>query len=94
MKVTLDERAVLLGEYIVENNATVRSTAREFSISKSTVHKDVSERLKYLSPSLYAEVKTVLDINKAQRHIRGGLATKQKYLENPVHPSKLANKKK
>ena len=74
------ERCVILGTYLVENNATVRTVANQFGISKSTVHKDVSERLKYVDPKLYKEVKTVLEINKAQRHIRGGMATRDKYL--------------
>lgn len=69
-----------MGRYIVKNKATVRAAAGCFNISKSTVHKDVSERLKQLNPILYSEVKKVLDNNKAQRHIRGGQATKQKYL--------------
>ncbi|HAB01213.1 MAG TPA: sporulation transcriptional regulator SpoIIID [Ruminococcaceae bacterium] len=76
---TTEERAVLLGEYIVENKTTVRAAAKEFCISKSTVHKDVTERLRKINPQLCAQVKTVLDVNKAQRHIRGGLATKEKY---------------
>lgn len=75
------ERPVLLGEYIIEHKATVRQTAGEFGISKSTVHKDVSERLKTVKPSLYNEVKEVLDFNKQERHIRGGEATRRKYLE-------------
>ena len=75
----VEDRAVTLAEYIVENKATVRATAKKFCISKSTVHKDVAERLKKINPSLYANVKEVLDQNKAERHIRGGLATKQKY---------------
>ncbi len=75
----VEDRAVILAEYIVENKATVRATAKKFCISKSTVHKDVAERLKKINPSLYANVKEVLDQNKAERHIRGGLATKQKY---------------
>lgn len=73
------QRPVILGEYIIENKATVRQTAKIFGISKSTVHKDVSERLKTVQPSLYKEVKTILDINKQERHIRGGEATKRKY---------------
>ena len=76
---TLDKRTVILGEYIVEHKSTVRATAKSFGISKSTVHKDVSERLKAINPQLYGEVKQILDTNKAQRHIRGGLATRQKY---------------
>ncbi len=79
MKEIVEDRAKGLGEYIIENKATVRKTAKEFGISKSTVHKDVSERLKYVDPHLYKKVKEVLEINKAQRHIRGGLATKNKY---------------
>jgi putative DeoR family transcriptional regulator (stage III sporulation protein D) len=79
LKGILEERAAMLGEYIIEQKATVRSTAKKFGISKSTVHKDVSERLKKLNPQLYIEVKHILDVNKAQRHIRGGLATRRKY---------------
>ena len=75
------ERSVILGEYIITHKATVRQTASKFGISKSTVHKDVSERLKKVRPSLYNEVKVVLDINKQERHIRGGEATRQKYLQ-------------
>ncbi len=75
----IDDRATRLGEYIVENKATVRRAAKQFGISKSTVHKDVSQRLKYLDSGLYRNVKNVLAVNKAQRHIRGGLATKKKY---------------
>lgn len=75
----LEERALRLGEYIVENNTTVRNTAKEFGISKSTVHADVSERLKRINPSLYKEVRKVLDLNKAERHFRGGIATREKY---------------
>jgi putative DeoR family transcriptional regulator (stage III sporulation protein D) len=63
----------------VENKATVRRAAKQFGVSKSTVHKDVSQRLKNINNSLYCDVKTVLDLNKAQRHIRGGMATKRKY---------------
>lgn len=79
MRGAVEERAVELGNYIIENKATVRATAKQFHISKSTVHKDVSQRLKTVKPQLYAEVKKVLDLNKAQRHIRGGMATKLKY---------------
>ncbi len=75
----VDERATVLGRYIVENNATVRKTATQFGVSKSTVHKDVSYRLKMLNYGLYKDVKSVLDTNKALRHIRGGMATKLKY---------------
>ncbi len=79
MKGLPEERAVCLALYIIENNTTVRKTAKKFGISKSTVHKDVSERLKKLNPSLYSQVKAVLDVNKSERHIRGGLATQKKY---------------
>ena len=73
------ERAVMLGQYILENNATVRAAAKKFGISKSTVHKDVSERLQKIQPHLYHSVQKVLDKNKQERHIRGGMATKMKY---------------
>lgn len=76
---TTSERAIILGEYIVENKATVRSAAKQFGVSKSTVHTDVSERLKRYDPVLYKQVREVLDVNKSERHIRGGLATKEKY---------------
>lgn len=76
---TTRERAIILGEYIVEYKATVRAAAKQFGISKSTVHTDVSERLKRYDPVLYKQVREVLDINKSERHIRGGLATKEKY---------------
>lgn len=79
MKGIVEERAARLGEYIIEEKATVRSAAKKFGISKSTVHKDVSERLKYVNPVLYKQVKGILEINKAQRHIRGGIATRNKY---------------
>lgn len=79
MRCFMDERAVELGVYISENKATVRAAAGKFGISKSTVHKDVSERLKRIDPKLYHSVKTVLEQNKAERHIRGGIATRQKY---------------
>lgn len=81
MKGLPEERAVELAQYIIDNNATVRSAAQRFHISKSTVHKDVTERLKKLDSRLYCRVKEVLDVNKQERHIRGGQATKQKYLE-------------
>lgn len=80
MKEYIEERAIEIAQYIIENNATVRQTARAFGISKSTVHKDVSERLVQIHPSLAAEARKVLDVNKSERHIRGGMATKEKYL--------------
>lgn len=73
------ERATVLGEYIVENSATVRSAAKVFKISKSTVHKDVTEGLRKTCPTLYKQVKQVLELNKSERHIRGGMATRRKY---------------
>ena len=80
MKAYIEERATEIAQFIIKSNATVRETAKKFGISKSTVHKDVSERLKKVDPNLYSEVKKVLEVNKAQRHIRGGLATQRKYL--------------
>ena len=79
MREIATERAVCLGEYIVETGATVRAAAQKFEVSKSTVHMDVSKRLRRLDPHLHAEVRKVLETNKAQRHIRGGMATKAKY---------------
>ena len=75
------ERCEILGEYLVENKATVRTVANRFFISKSTVHKDVTEKLMRTNPGLYALVKEVLEENKSERHLRGGEATKAKYLE-------------
>lgn len=69
-----------IANYIIEENATVRQTAKKFKISKSTVHKDVTERLMSINPSLAGQVRAVLDVNKSQRHIRGGMATREKYL--------------
>ncbi len=80
MKDLVEERASMLGEYIVKNKATVRAAAKVFGISKSTVHMDVAQRLERFDPYLYLQVRKVLEVNKAQRHIRGGLATKEKYL--------------
>lgn len=84
MKGNVEERAVELGEYIAKTNATVRLTAKKYNISKSTVHKDVSERLKRINMPLYKEVRKVLDQNKEERHIRGGIATKEKYRKNAM----------
>ncbi|MDE5931747.1 MAG: sporulation transcriptional regulator SpoIIID [Lachnospiraceae bacterium] len=80
MKDYIEERAINIANYIIENNATVRQTARQFGISKSTVHKDVTDRLSQINPTLASEARKVLDINKSERHIRGGLATREKYL--------------
>lgn len=79
MKDYIEERAIEIGTYIVENNATVRQTAKQFGISKSTVHKDVTERLLQINKGLASEARKVLDVNKMERHIRGGMATKEKY---------------
>ena len=73
------ERSEIFASYIIDNNATVRQAAQYFSISKSTVHKDLVCKLKYINPSLYSQVKKVLEKNKAERHLRGGEATKRKY---------------
>ena len=81
MKDYIEERAIDIANYIIENNATVRQAAKQFGISKSTVHKDVAERLMQVNPALAKEARKVLDVNKSERHIRGGLATKQKYAE-------------
>ena len=75
----MEERAQELALYIIENKATVRAAAQKFGISKSTVHKDLSERLLAINRALYQQVKAVLDENKAERHIRGGIATRKKY---------------
>ncbi len=80
MKDYIEERSLDIGHYIVENGATVRQTASRFGISKSTVHKDVTVRLTEINPSLAARVRNVLNRNKSERHIRGGMATKAKYL--------------
>ena len=84
MRETANDRAVALGKYIVSSGATVRAAAKVFKISKSTVHKDVTDRLQNKNSLLYEEVRRVLDKNKDERHIRGGIATKQKYLEKRV----------
>ena len=79
MHTNIEERACDLAVYIIENKATVRAAAKQFGISKSTVHKDLTERLKTVNPALYLQVRELLDINKAERHIRGGMATRRKY---------------
>ena len=80
MKTYIEERAMEIARYIIDNNTTVRQAAKHFGISKSTVHKDVTERLVQVNPSLAAEARKALDVNKSERHIRGGLATREKYL--------------
>ena len=84
MKSYIEERAVEIAKYIIDNNATVRQTAKQFGISKSTVHKDVTERLSQVNPTLAREARKVLDVNKSERHIRGVLATREKYLHQHV----------
>ena len=79
MRMSLEERACDLAVYIIENRATVRAAAKQFGVSKSTVHKDLTERLPHVNPGLYGQVRALLDLNKAERHIRGGLATRRKY---------------
>ncbi|MBO4293146.1 MAG: sporulation transcriptional regulator SpoIIID [Clostridia bacterium] len=78
--ISIEERAVKLAHYIIESKDTVRGAAKRYGISKSTVHKDLTERLRKINPSLFKEVRIILDENKAERHIRGGMATKIKYL--------------
>ncbi len=80
MKDYIEERVLELAHYIISTNSTVRAAAKKFRVSKSTVHKDVTERLQELNPGLAAEVKDVLESNKAERHLRGGMATKEKYM--------------
>ena len=79
MKGYIEERTIEVAQYIIDNKATVRSAAKKFGISKSTVHKDVTERLSKINPALAIETKKILDENKAERHIRGGEATREKY---------------
>ena len=81
MREISQSRSILLGEYIIETGATVRAAAKVFGVSKSTVHKDVTERLSRDDPVLYRQVKAVLEKNKSERHIRGGMATRRKYKE-------------
>ena len=79
MRSQIEERAIVVAKYILEKNTTVRQTAKTFGVSKSTIHKDVTERLEEINPTLAKEVKMVLEKNKSERHIRGGMATKLKY---------------
>ena len=80
---TIEQRACRLAVYMIETGATVRAAAQHFGISKSTVHKDLQQRLPQYNRTLYLQVRQVLDVNKQQRHIRGGLATKRKYEHKP-----------
>ena len=79
MHTDMEARACDLAEYLLANNATVRAAAQQFGVSKSTVHKDLTERLEKIDPALYQQVRQLLDRNKAERHIRGGMATRRKY---------------
>lgn len=79
MKDYIEERAINIASYIIDESATVRQTAKAFGVSKSTVHKDVTDRLMQINPSLAKQARKVLDVNKSERHIRGGMATKEKY---------------
>lgn len=80
MKEYIEERAIEIANYIIEEKATVRQTAKKFGVSKSTIHKDCTERLLQINPTLAHRARQVLDVNKSERHIRGGLATREKYL--------------
>ena len=82
MKEYIEERAIEIASYIIAKNTTVRQTARQFGVSKSTVHKDCNDRLAQVNPSLASQVRKILDVNKQERHIRGGLATREKYLHH------------
>lgn len=81
----IEDRVIEIANYIVEHQATVRQTAKQFGVSKSTVHKDITERLEAMNHVLAEEVRKVLDINKSERHLRGGLATREKYLQRMQH---------
>lgn len=89
----IEERAVAIAGYIVSNKATVRQAASQFGVSKSTVHKDITERLLRINPSLAAEARKILDINKSERHIRGGMATKEKYHQLYEHMQQETRRK-
>ena len=93
MKSHIEERAIIVAKYILEKNTTVRQTAKTFGVSKSTIHKDVTERLEEINPSLAQEGKKVLEKNKSERHIRGGLATKKKY-EKEISPNNSKDSQK
>ena len=81
----MEARACDLAEYLLANNTTVRAAAKQFGVSKSTVHKDLTERLEKINPALYQQVRQLLDRNKAERHIRGGMATREKYRTQAGH---------
>ena len=86
MHTDMEARACDLAEYLLANNATVRAAAKQFGVSKSTVHKDLTERLEKIDPAIYQQVRQLLDRNKAERHIRGGLATREKFLHREETP--------
>ena len=88
MRQSLEERACDLAVYITEKRCTVRAAAKKFGVSKSTVHKDLTERLPHVNPGLFAQVRALLDLNKAERHIRGGLATRRKYKGDTVRSAR------
>ena len=88
LKGNIEERVITLAQYIIDNKATVRSAAKQYGISKSTVHKDLAERLPAMNRALYRQVKAVLEENKAERHIRGGIATRKKYRGEATEPSR------
>lgn len=90
MKSYIEQRAIEIGNYIVEHGATVRQTAKKFGVSKSTVHKDVTERMMQINPALASQARKILDINKSERHIRGGMATKEKYHQLHEHQANTA----
>lgn len=82
MKEYIEQRAMEIAKYIIDNNATVRQAAKQFGVSKSTVHKDITDRLSQINPTLAEDARLVLNVNKSERHIRGGLATREKYMHN------------
>ena len=82
------DRCILVAEYVIETGSTVRSAAKHFGISKSTIHKDLTGKLRHTSPNLYSDVKKVLNLNKSERHVRGGEATRKKYLKKREETSK------
>lgn len=84
MKSYIEERVIEIANYIIDNKATVRQAAKHFGISKSTVHKDVTERIIQVNPTLASDARKILDVNKSERHIRGGMATKEKYLHQHI----------
>lgn len=93
MKDYIEERALEIAGYIIDHNATVRQAAKQFGVSKSTVHKDITERLWQINTSLAGEARQVLNVNKRERHIRGGLATRQKYLQKQGEKQEIAKEK-